>query len=248
MRITPIAAAFGLALTAALGGCATEIGTDDSTWNLGAFSGDLLIEIAGADLDIREAEPGNADDAITVTRHVTADREVEADPALDDQILDLSADCGFSLFGDCTISYEITVPAATPVTVNGDYGSVTAIALGAATTVSTDSGAISIEEAAGPLDLRTDNGAITIDDVASKRVEAVSSNGTVDLGFGEIPDQVSVATENGAVTVALPTADYRVTTTTDNGAIDNDLAGSDTSPHRIDVTTENGAIRLLNRD
>ncbi|WP_051704434.1 DUF4097 family beta strand repeat-containing protein [Glycomyces sp. NRRL B-16210] len=246
MRVAPIAAAIGFALTAALGGCAT--GTDDSIWNLGAFSGELTIEVAGADLDIREAEPGDADDAITVTRHVTAGREVEAGPVLDDQRLDLTADCGFSFFGDCTIRYEITVPPATPVTVEGENGSVTAIALGAATTVSTDNGAITIEEAAGPLDLRTDNGAIAVTDVSSKSVEAVSSNGTVDLSFGTVPDLVRVTTENGAVTVAVPPADYQVTTTTDNGAIDNDLAGTDTSPRRVDITTENGAISLLTAD
>ncbi|THV26500.1 DUF4097 family beta strand repeat-containing protein [Glycomyces paridis] len=246
MKTTPIAAALGFALTVALGGCAS--GTEDTTWDLGAFSGDLTIEIAGADLDLREAGPGDAEEAITVTRHATAGRDIEADPSLDNQILDLTAECGFSLVGDCTIGYEVTVPPGTPVTVSGDSGSVTAVALGAATTISTDSGAITIEEAAGPLGLRTDNGAIAVHDVSSRSVEAVSSNGAVDLGFGEVPDEVSVATENGAVTVSVPAADYRVTTTTDNGAIDNDLTDSGTSPHRIDVTTENGAIKLRNGD
>jgi hypothetical protein len=242
MRLAPIAAALGLALTAGLGGCTT--GTDESTWDLGAFSGDLTIVTAGADLEIREAEAG---DAITVTRHVATGREVEADPALDDGTLDLTADCGFSLFGDCAVSYEIAVPAATAVTVNADNGSVTAIALATATTVSTDNGAITIEDAAGPLDLRTDSGAITVADASSESVEAVAANGAVDLSFGEVPDQVSVTTENGAVTIAVPAADYRVATATDNGAVDNDLTGTDTSPHRIEVTTDNGAIRLLDR-
>ncbi|MEU6861391.1 DUF4097 family beta strand repeat-containing protein [Glycomyces sp. NPDC046736] len=246
MRITPIATALGLALTAALGGCAT--GTDESTWHLGAFSGDLTIEVTSAELDIREAEPGEAEDAITVTRHATSGREVEADPTLDDGTLDLTADCGFSLFGDCTIRYEVTIPAATPVTVNGDSGSVTASALSVATTISTDNGAISIENAAGPLDLRTDNGAITIADVSSGSVEAVSSNGAIDLGFSTAPDQVRVTTENGTVTVTVPSAEYQVTTTTDSGDVDNGLAESEASPHRIDVTTENGAVRLRTAD
>lgn len=246
MRITSITVALGLALTATLGGCAT--GTEESTWNLGAFSGELTIEVAGADLDIREAGPGDADEAITVTRRVTAGIEVEADPALKGHTLDLTADCGSSLFGSCSIGYEVTVPPATAVTVDGDSGSVTAIALSAETTVSTDNGAITIEESAGPLDLRTDNGAITVAGVSSTSVEAASSNGTVDLDFGTSPDQVRVTTENGAVTVAVPPGDYRVTTTTDNGATDNDLTGTDTSPHRIDVITENGAIRLLTND
>ncbi|HEU5126357.1 MAG TPA: DUF4097 family beta strand repeat-containing protein [Glycomyces sp.] len=246
MRTAPAAAAFALALTAALGGCAT--GTEDDTWDLGAFSGDLTVVIAGADLEIREAAPGEADDALTVTRRLTTGREVDA-PALDGGTLDLTADCGgFHPFGDCTIGYEITVPAATPVTVDGDNGSVTAIALGAATTIRTGNGAITVEEAAGPLDLRTASGAITVADASSESVAAVAANGPVDLSFGAVPDRVDVATENGAVTVSVPPADYRVTTTTDSGEVDNGLTETDASPHHIAITTENGAIELRDGD
>ncbi|MCD0442508.1 DUF4097 domain-containing protein [Glycomyces sp. A-F 0318] len=242
MRIAaPITAAMGLVLAAALSGCSSE--TDATTWDLGSFSGDLTIELAGADLEIRETGSG---DAITVTRHVTSGREAEADPALDGGTLDLTAGCDSGLFGDCTIAYEVTVPAGSPVTVEGDSGSVTAVALTAATSIGTDNGAITVEDAAGPLDLRTDNGSITVDDASSKNVAAAASSGAVDLAFSDIPDLVSVTTENGAVTVTAPAAGYRVTAATDNGSIDNELTEDDASPHHIEVTTENGAIALRN--
>lgn len=246
MRAAPIAAALGLALTAALSGCTT--GTDDSTWNLGAFDGDLIIEVAGAGVEIREAAPGGTNDTITVTRHTTAGREVEADPVLDGNALDLTAGCGFILFGDCTVDYEITVPSATRLSVKGDSGSVTAIALGAKASISTDNGAITVQDATGPLDLRTDNGAIVVAGASSKSVAAVAANGAINLSIGVVPDHVSVATENGAVTVAVPTAEYQITTATDSGDVDNGLARAESSPHRIEVTTENGPIRLLNGD
>ena len=128
----------------------------------------------------------------------------------------------------------------------------------------TSNGAIRMDRIRGGVQASTSNGPINIAMMAppaGERLEFTSSNGSIELGFDELPgNELRVSTSNASITLRLPsTTKARIRAATSNSSITNELdvdTHGATNKNRLEgelngggplihVTSSNGAIRLL---
>lgn len=128
----------------------------------------------------------------------------------------------------------------------------------------TSNGAIRMDRIRGGVQATTSNGPIHIAMMAppaGERLEFTSSNGSIELGFDELPrNEVRASTSNSSVTLRIPpTTRAQIRASTSNSSITSELdvdTHGVTNKNRLEgeingggpliqVTTSNGAIRLL---
>lgn len=230
-----------VALTGCSGGSSDDAEPEDRSFPL---AGDqLTIAKDSGDLDVRPADV----EEVEVTRWFSGGSGIgggaEATWELAGDTLTLTTRCG-GMLGQCDVRYEVLVPWAVTLTVEGENGTISAAGFETDLAIRSDNGAVSVEDASGDLTLNSDNGELRGTGIASSRVDAGSENGQVRLTFAVVPDQVEVTTENGAVTVEVPDAAYNVTTVTDSGEVSVDVPEDANSERTITARTDNGAITL----
>ncbi|MGW2643601.1 DUF4097 family beta strand repeat-containing protein [Streptomyces sp. NPDC001393] len=205
----------------------------------------LTVDSDDAALEIVAAQSGKAG-TVQVTRWFKGRVVVGGDPkvtwSFQDDRLKLRMHCdGF--IADCSAKYRIEVPRGTGVTVDDGNGSVQARGFADPLRLHTSNGSVHVTDSTGPLDLRSDNGALRAE-ASAPRVHAETSNGSVDLTLGRVPDHVDVTSDNGPVTVALPHAAYHVTAESDNGGVSVSAPRDDNSPHTVSVHSSNGKVTV----
>ncbi|MEW2545030.1 hypothetical protein AB0910_04490 [Streptomyces sp. NPDC047002] len=159
--------------------------------------------------------------------------------------LTLKVKCS-GLVADCEARHTVTVPRDVAVTVRGGNGSVTASGFRTAVSVRTSNGSAEVRDSSGPVSLSSDNGSVTGAGLTGGKAVARSSNGSVDLGFSSVPDDVEAVSHNGRVRISLPrgrTA-YAVDAGSGNGRTDIGVPRDGASPHAVKAHTANGGVSV----
>lgn len=160
---------------------------------------------------------------------------------------------------NCSIDYELTVPAASRVDGAIDSGSVEVDGV-AAVNLKIDSGRVSVRHVAGKVSLDSSSGSVEVTDVSEAVVVRAESgrvrlqdirgavtvqaqSGSVTVGLTS-PQDVRVQADSGSVDVTVPRADYRVRARTDSGKVTNAVGDQPSAPHELDLHTDSGHINV----
>lgn len=169
-------------------------------------------------------------DEIDVTARLRETDEGDADWNVRDDggTLVLEGRCDEGWFDECSVGFDVVVPA--------DLG----------VDVETDNGRIDLDGLAGTVAAETDNGSIAATALQAPTVRADSDNGRIELRFSETPDDVTATSDNGSIAVRFPDdgGSHDVTTKTDNGSVTVDVRTDPTSDRSIAVETDNGSIEV----
>lgn len=186
----------------------------------------LLVETGNGRITVTAGDT----DEIDVTARLRESDEGDADWVVREEgdALVVEGRCDDGWFDECSVGFEIVVPA--------DLG----------VDVETDNGRIDLDGLAGPVTAETDNGSIAAGALRSSRVQVDSDNGRIDLRFTDVPDDVTATSDNGSIVVRFPDdgAAHDVSTTTDNGSVTVDVRTDPTSARTIDIETDNGSIEV----
>ncbi|MEV5573413.1 DUF4097 family beta strand repeat-containing protein [Spirillospora sp. NPDC052269] len=184
---------------------------------------------------------GTAKASLARTIHYRDKRPDGPTHRVENGVLVLSGCHGIS---DCSVSYDIKVPAGLPVTGGTSNGAITLSHVGQVS-VTAHSGHIELKDVSGSVTARTSNGRIEGEGLGGP-IDVQTSNGAIELTAAKNAD-VRAKTSNGAITVTVPAGEhYRVTAHTHNG--EPDVGGVPNDPsaqHHLDLTTNNGHIELL---
>jgi DUF4097 and DUF4098 domain-containing protein YvlB len=141
---------------------------------------------------------------------------------------------------NCTVDYEVTVPAGTKVSGHVDAGNVEVVGTATAN-VEAESGDITIRDVAGDVNASAQSGSIDLGGIGGA-VVAGAESGDVQVGL-TAANSVSVETQSGNIEVTVPSGKYHVTASADSGSVANDL-GDDPSGEPIDLSAQSGDITV----
>ncbi|MFI6348790.1 DUF4097 family beta strand repeat-containing protein [Streptomyces sp. NPDC050560] len=195
-----------------------------------------------------ELVPADVDD-VRVTRWFSGSSTLGKRPAPSWKIsgdkLTLRMRCS-GIVVNCSARHRIEVPRDVSVKVENDNGKVEASGFRTALTVDTDNGSVHVSDVHGTLALHSSNGGLSVKHASSRRVEASSSNGSIDLDLAVVPDSVVSRSSNGSTTITVPRSPYHVTTESHTGGVHVDVERDDHSAHRVSATSHNGGITVRN--
>ncbi|MFC5187791.1 DUF4097 family beta strand repeat-containing protein [Actinomadura harenae] len=181
---------------------------------------------------------GTAKPSLARTIHYKDNRPEGPTHRIENGVLVLSG-CGMD---DCSVSYDIKVPAGLPVSGGTTSGSIHLSHVGQVN-VTGHSGEITLDDVAGPVVARTHNGRIKGAGISGK-IDAETSNGAIDLTPSKA-ESVRAKTTNGAITLTVPKdGRYQVTSHTSNGGRDIGVQNDPSAANRLDLTTSNGHIEV----
>ncbi|MFC9943343.1 DUF4097 family beta strand repeat-containing protein [Streptomyces pratensis] len=242
-----VATAGTVLLVAALSGCGSANAEDAPTEHKSfAFSGEALtIDADNSTLDLVPADV----ERIEVTRRVDGWVMLGSGPdpvwELEGDELRLEVKC-HAVISNCEAHHEVKVPRGLALTVEGDNGKVTAAGFTSPLKISADNGGVDVRDVSGPLDLRSDNGQIEAERISGRSVVARADNGSVRLGFTEVPDRVDTTSDNGSISIDLPAgkSTYAVSAEADNGDVSVDVPRSESSKHVVKARSDNGEVTV----
>jgi hypothetical protein len=164
------------------------------------------------------------------------------------------ADCG----SNCTVDFEVVVPAGVPVTGKLDSGGLD-IAGVSSVDVRSDSGHARVEDVSGAVKLRLDSGSIDLRNVGEVQlhsdsgsifgadvrgpVDVTSSSGSVDFALTQEND-VKVKADSGSIDVKVPGGPYRVAGNSDSGHREIDVPTDGSARHVLDLNTDSGSVTV----
>ncbi|TFD20688.1 DUF4097 family beta strand repeat-containing protein [Cryobacterium sp. TMT4-10] len=207
----------------------------------------VLADVPNASIDLRPSTDGQV--------HVDArGTYFGATPTLSvttsDDVTTITGGCPRQWFGYCSLQLKVTMPASLPLTVTSQNGGLSAAGLTGSQKLVTTNGGIQMTGTRGDVELITTNGAIRVLESASRRVNATTTNGKVELDFAAPPSAVVARSTNGTVTVRVPGDDttYAVDAHTTNGTIESGSVPTDPSSRRtITASTTNGNVTISRR-
>lgn len=141
---------------------------------------------------------------------------------------------------NCSIDYELTVPAGTKVSGHVDSGNVEVTGVATAN-VEAESGDITVRDVAGEVNASVQSGTVDLTGIGGA-VVAGAESGDVTVGLTAVRS-VFVETQSGNVEVTVPSGKYHVTASTESGNLDNDL-GDDPSGEPIQVSAQSGDVTI----
>ncbi|WP_243790416.1 DUF4097 family beta strand repeat-containing protein [Saccharopolyspora gloriosae] len=166
------------------------------------------------------------------------------------------AACG----ADCSVDYEVTLPAPVPVTGTGDSGGLEVAGM-KSVDVETSAGSVRVSDVAGPVrvrgsaggvelrdvdgdvDVTTGSGGIDGEDLGGGNITARADTGTIDLELTG-PRVVRATTGTGGIGLEVPDEAYRVDSDTGTGSQDIDVTTDPNSPRRLELSTGTGSIEV----
>jgi DUF4097 and DUF4098 domain-containing protein YvlB len=189
-----------LSVTSGSGSVAVTAGTDASVHVVGTIRGNT-----------RRGKWSDAD----VERAV---RAIEAKPPIvqNGSTIGLGAIEDEEIAQQVSISWEVTVPRRTELTVKTGSGSQKVAALAGPVTATSGSGSITIGAVEAAVDVRTGSGSIDVEG-ARERVNATSGSGTITLGA--VSGKVAINTGSGSISVSKA-AEATVDVSTGSGEIE----------------------------
>ncbi|MBK9477204.1 MAG: DUF4097 family beta strand repeat protein [Tetrasphaera sp.] len=216
----------------AVGGSAMSVAgythsrTDTHTVNLPTGVSALDVTAGPGDVRVRpEAAAGPS----AVARLRWAFIKPTVGSTVDGERVSLVDECSFSLFGDCSTSWDLALPQGTPVRVR------------------TTSGDISVDGLDGDLEVDTTSGDVIGGVFSAKRVTVTATSGDVDLRLSTAPESVVVTSTSGSIRLVLPNdgTAYAVQVSTAAGDVTNELVNAPGATHRIVVETTSGDIEVV---
>ncbi len=186
----------------------------------------LTVDSNVGDIEVRAVGPGEVPGAVATVRSGLA--AAEADVVTTGASATLSDTCRNRWWENCSVQWEVLVPADAAVTVDSAVGDITVVDL------------------AGTLSVNSSVGSLTATGLRSDSVTARSSVGDVTLDLVTAPSQVRASSSTGDLTVTVPADDttYLVTTSTSVGDVRNGVGSDNASTRTIDVRTSVGDITL----
>ena len=160
----------------------------------------------------------------------------------------ISGGCPRRWFSFCSLEVTVRLPESLPLRVAGQNGAITASGLTGELSLHTTNGRIEATGTESRVDLRTTNGPIRLREATSTEVNAGTTNGSIDLGFLDPPDDVLARSTNGSVTVRVPVdgVRYFITARTTNGSTNTDSVPDDpASDNTIVAETTNGSVSVV---
>jgi len=159
---------------------------------------------------------------------------------------------------NCTVDFEVVVPAGVPVTGNLDSGGLD-IAGVSSVDVQSDSGHARVENVSGPVKLRLESGSIDLRDVGEVQlrsdsgsvtgrdvrgpVDVTASSGSVDFTLAQAND-VKVHADSGSIDLAVPGGPYRVQGSSDSGHREIGVPTDGSAQRLLDLTTDSGSVTV----
>ncbi|MCA1188380.1 MULTISPECIES: hypothetical protein [unclassified Saccharopolyspora] len=161
---------------------------------------------------------------------------------------------------DCSVDYEVDLPAAVPVEGGGAAGALEVDGMASAR-LEAGAGEVRISEVAGPVRVRSGAGGVELrelggdvavstgtgridgEGLAGANVVAEARTGSIDLEL-TAPRSVRAETGTGTVAVVVPDGAYRVDAAAGLGSQDVEVATDPGSPRRLDLRTGTGSVRV----
>lgn len=165
--------------------------------------------------------------------------------------------------GQCSIAFQVTVPAGTaarlesdgaPITVSGlarpvsaysDGGPLVAQAVTAGLNAQTGGGALSVRDESGALTAGTGGGPADAEGIAATNVTVSTGGGAATLAFTAVPRDVQADSGGGPVMMRLPGGSYAVSADSGGGPQQIGIGTAPASPDVISVSSGGGAVSLL---
>ncbi|MFC4083317.1 DUF4097 family beta strand repeat-containing protein [Amycolatopsis samaneae] len=160
---------------------------------------------------------------------------------------------------NCSVDYDVVVPAGIPVTGKNDSGGVR-IAGVASVDVTVDSGRAEVANVAGPVKLTVDSGATELRDIGQDvtvraesgsvkgtglrgRIDVKANSGGVELKLAAAND-VKVYADSGNVQLDVPGGPYHVVGNTDSGRRNIKIPNEGSATHTLDLSTDSGSVTV----
>ncbi len=196
-----------------------------------------------------EIRPGTANEAKVDRTRKYIRGAPAAQEAVVDGVLRVGSECRSWLTLGCSVDYVIEVPAAVPVRVRTDTGSVALVDMTGMVEVETGAGGIRLTRTKGPVRATTSAGNIDGVDLVAGFLDATTDAGRIRLSMAEPSARITLRTDAGNIDLSLPAASggYRVTTETGAGRVDVDVPQDPTSARAVTATTGAGNIRIRAR-
>jgi len=163
-------------------------------------------------------------------------------------------DCG----NNCSVDFEIVVPAGVPVSGRLDSGALDVAGV-ASVDVQSDSGRAKVEDVSGAVNLRLSSGSVDLRDVGPVTVhsdsgsvtgrgvrgpvDVTAESGRVEFALTQAND-VKVKADSGSIEVEVPGGPYRVEGNSDSGHRDIGVPTDGSAQHVLDLTTDSGSVKV----
>ncbi|MEV4143148.1 DUF4097 family beta strand repeat-containing protein [Amycolatopsis sp. NPDC049691] len=163
-------------------------------------------------------------------------------------------DCG----NNCSVDFEIVVPAGVPVSGRLDSGALDVAGV-ASVDVQSDSGRAKVEDVSGAVNLRLSSGSVDLRDVGQVTVhsdsgsvtgrgvrgpvDVTAESGRVEFALTQAND-VKVKADSGSIEVEVPGGPYRVEGNSDSGHRDIGVQTDGLAQHVLDLTTDSGSVKV----
>lgn len=173
----------------------------------------------------------------------------EVRETLVDGVLRIEAACEALMTLGCRVNYRLEVPAAVPVRIRTDRGSVEITDMAGMVEVETGAGDVDLTRTKGPVRATTSAGDVDGDDLVAGFLDARTDAGHIRLSLAEPSARVDLRTDAGNIDLALPAAGggYRVTTETGAGEVDVSVENLPGANRSVTATTGGGNIRIHHR-
>ncbi|MCM2427450.1 DUF4097 family beta strand repeat-containing protein [Streptomyces sp. RKAG337] len=144
---------------------------------------------------------------------------------------------------NCSIDYELTVPAGVSVKVSTSSGDVDVQGVASAD-LTTHSGDIDVSGIAGALTTSASSGDLTATGLGGADVSATASSGNIRLTFAKSPQKVMTKASSGDVTVQVPGGPYAIDVSTGSGDRTVSVPTDPSATARIQVKTGSGDVTV----
>lgn len=200
----------------------TDTGGEDLPGSLTTLS----VQSGVGDVSIRAAAPGESASVAWTSRHGLVDPTVTVQ--VTGETARMVSDCPSFWFADCSVDWELVVPAEVAVTIDTSVGDV------------------SMTDLTGTVEVTSNVGSVSGTDLGGEHVQVRSDVGDVTLDLVVAPRAVTVGSDTGDVTITVPDdgTGYHVTTDTSIGDVRNTIGSDATQTRRINVSSSVGDITL----
>ncbi len=187
----------------------------------------VSVSATTGSVTVRAGSPG---DPVILTRHLSwSFQQPESVETVAGGRLDVRAECTTSLgVGLCSVGYDLVVPPDVALTLESHTGTV------------------EVDGVTGNLTATTSTGSVELRGIGSRRVEAHTSTGSVEVTFAAVPDDVLADASTGSVEVVVPVGatTYAVTASTSTGSSEVTVPVDSSSTHRISAHTSTGSVEV----
>jgi hypothetical protein len=187
----------------------------------------VVIDTSTGSIDIR---PGDAGSPVTVQRSLEwSFGSASSDEKVSGGVLSVQGSCQQTIgFGPCSVSYVVTVPPTT------------------ALTVSTSTGSVQVRDMSAGVQARTSTGSVALTGLRAGTVSAQTSTGSVLVQFAVPPSSVTAHASTGSVEVVVPAdgTKYDVQASTSTGQQSVTLPIDSSSPRHITASTSTGSVEV----